>query len=131
MRDARQVEHRVVVGMRIEAGVIAERSLAAALARLDVAFEHDLGVRRHLEVDRDALDELDALAAEKAREHQLVEPLGHRRGRGIRRARDRGRARRPPAAACPAARRRDSAARHLCGAASACPSMRPSKTCMR
>ena len=50
-RDAGEVEHRVVVGLRIEAGVIAERPFAAPLARLDVALEHDVRARRHLEID--------------------------------------------------------------------------------
>ena len=83
-RDARQMEHRKIVGERIEAGVIAERPFAAPLARLDVAFEHDVRARRHLEIDRDRLHQLDAPAAEKPGEQQLVEPFGHRRRRRIR-----------------------------------------------
>ena len=41
----------------------------------DVALEDDLGVRGHLEVDRLAADELDGLAAQEPREHELVEVL--------------------------------------------------------
>ena len=99
-RHAGHVEDREVVGQRVEARVIAERPLAATLAGLDVALDHDLRVRRHLEVDRDGLDEVHARAPEEAREQQLVEPLGHRRGRGVghRRVRpDRHRHLEPPA----------------------------------
>ena len=90
------MEDGIVVGVRVEAGVIAERPLAAALAGLDVAFEDDLRVGRHFHVDRDALHELDAVAAKEPGEHQLVEPFGHRRRggireRGIRTERDRDR----------------------------------------
>ena len=81
MRDARDVEHRVVVRMRIETGVVAERSFAPALARIHVTLEDDLRVGRHLEVVRDALHELDALAAEKSGEQQFVEAFRHGRGR--------------------------------------------------
>jgi hypothetical protein len=48
--------------------VIAEGPLAPALAGLDVALEDDLGTGGHLEVHGDALDELDALAAQESRE---------------------------------------------------------------
>ena len=50
----------IVVRLRVEAGVIAERSLAPPLARLDVALEHDVRARRHFEIDGDALHHLDA-----------------------------------------------------------------------
>ena len=120
-RDARQVEHRIVVGERIEPGVIAERALAPALAGLDVAFEHDLRVGGHLEVDGDALDELDTLAAQGSRRASARRAPRASARSPNRRARDRARAPRPRAAASRAARRRDSAARHPCAAASACP----------
>ena len=60
LREARQMEHRIVVGLRIEAGVIAEGPFAPPLARLDVAFEHDVRARGHLEIDADAFHHLDA-----------------------------------------------------------------------
>jgi hypothetical protein len=78
-REAREMEHRVVVGLRVQPGVIAERPFASALARLHVAFEHDVRARRHLEIDGDALDQLDAPPREESTEQQLVESLGHRR----------------------------------------------------
>ena len=73
----------IVVRMRVEAGVIAERTFAPPLARLDVALQHDLRVGRDLEIDRHALDELDALPTQESGEHQLVETFGHRRRRRI------------------------------------------------
>ena len=56
----------------------------AELVLLDVSLEHDLGVRRHLEIDGDALDELDRLAAEEPGEHQLVDVLRQRRAGRVR-----------------------------------------------
>ncbi len=77
------MEDREVVGQRVEARVVAERALAAPLARLDVAFEHDVGLRRHLEVDRPRLHQLDPATREEPREQQLVEALRHGRGRRV------------------------------------------------
>ena len=77
----------IVVGMRIETGVIPERALAPPLARLDVSFEDDLRARRHLEIDGNAFDEIDALAAQEAGQQQLVETLRHGRGGGKRQGR--------------------------------------------
>jgi hypothetical protein len=57
------------------------------LVLVDVALEHDLGVRRDFEIVRLALDELDRLGAEEAREHELVDVLRQRRARGVRRDR--------------------------------------------
>jgi hypothetical protein len=76
----RQVKDRKIIGERVQPGVIAERPFAPALARLNVAFEHDLRVGRHFEIDGPALHQLDAALAEDAGEHQLVEPFRHRRG---------------------------------------------------
>ena len=49
----------VLVRQRVEAGVVAERAFGAQFAQLDIAFEHDLGIRRHFEVARLALHHLD------------------------------------------------------------------------
>ena len=69
------MEDRERLGGRVVAGVVAERALEGQVALLDVALEHDLRVRGHLEVDRLALDELDRLALEEAGEHELVDVL--------------------------------------------------------
>ena len=55
-----------------------------SLARLDIALENDLRIRRYLEIRGHALHQLDAPAREEAAEQQLVEPLRHRRGRAVR-----------------------------------------------
>ena len=68
---------------RVVAGVVAERPLGRQVALLDVALEHDLGVRGHLEVDRLRRHELDRLALEEAGEHELVDVLRQRRRRGV------------------------------------------------
>ena len=49
-RHRLDVEDRERLGRRVVAGVVAERALEAELVLLDVALEHDLRVRRHLEV---------------------------------------------------------------------------------
>ena len=59
LRDAGDVEHRVFVGQRIEAGVVAERPFGAQLAEFDVALEHDLGIGRELPDRGLALHHLD------------------------------------------------------------------------
>src|SRR6476659_8033721 len=50
----------------VVAGVVAERPFLADLVLLDVALEHDLGARGHLDSDADALHELDGRAAQEA-----------------------------------------------------------------
>ena len=56
------MEDRILVGLRIETGVIAEGPLAASLAWLDVAFEDDVGAGGHFEIHTDALHHLDSPA---------------------------------------------------------------------
>ena len=48
MRDAGDVEDRILVFERVEAGVIAEGALGAEFVQIDVAFEDDLGVAPEL-----------------------------------------------------------------------------------
>ena len=84
LRDARQMKDGKVVGLRIEARVIAERPLAAPLSRFDIAFEHDVRARRHFEIDRDALDQFDPAPRKKPAQQQFVEPFGHRRRGAVR-----------------------------------------------
>ena len=74
------MEHRVLAGERVVARVVAERPLLPALARGHPALQHDLGLRRHLEVARHAARELDAPAAEPAGEDDLVHAGRERRG---------------------------------------------------
>ncbi len=72
MRDGGNVHHRVIVGQRVIAGVIAERSLQMLLARIHVPLDDDFRIGRHFEWLRHTLDQLDRLAAQPAREHHLV-----------------------------------------------------------
>jgi hypothetical protein len=81
--EGREMKDRVVASQRIVARVVAERSLEAPLRRVDVAFEHDLGIGRHLDVDRAAADELDGASAQPAREDDLVHPGRQRRRRRV------------------------------------------------
>src|SRR5499425_1141518 len=80
--DGRDMEDRVRLFESVEAGVVAERPFDHSLRRVYVAFEHDLGGRRNLHVDRDAFDHLDRLFAKEACEDHLVEVVGQRQGRG-------------------------------------------------
>ncbi len=67
------MEDGVLVLERVEAGVVAEGAFAAQLAQFHVAFENDLGVGRHFEIDGLALDDLDGLAAQKTRDQKLFD----------------------------------------------------------
>ena len=72
MRDAGDMEDRIVIGQRIEAGVVAEWPFGAHLAQLDVALEHDLRVRGHLQIDGFALHQLDRRLAKKTGDDVLL-----------------------------------------------------------
>ena len=78
-RHALDVQHRERLDRRVEAGVVAERPLGQPLARLDVALQHDLRVRRHLQRHGQAVDHLDPLAAQEAGEQVLVDVARQRR----------------------------------------------------
>src|SRR3954469_8013177 len=86
-RHGSDVEDRERLGGGVVAGVVAERPLLADLVLLDVALEHDLGAGGHLDADADALDELDRVATQEARHHQLVDVLREGRARRVRRDR--------------------------------------------
>ena len=62
---------------RVEAGVVAEGAFGAQLAQLDVAFENDLGVGGHFEIDGFAFDDFDGLAAQEAGDEEFFD-LGRR-----------------------------------------------------
>src|SRR5512146_3227396 len=72
VRDAGEVEDWVIVGHRIEAGVVAKWALTAQLAQLDVAFKNDFGIRRHFKIDRFALHNLNRLAAQETSDQELL-----------------------------------------------------------
>ena len=84
VRDGRDVEDRVVVGEGVVARVVAERPLAAHLVRAHITLEDDLSRGRHLDVDRLALDHLDRLVAQEAREDHLVDVARQRCRRRVR-----------------------------------------------
>ena len=50
-RDRLDLQHRVHPARPVGAGIFAERRLGAPLDRADFAFQHDLGVGRHVERD--------------------------------------------------------------------------------
>ena len=79
--DGLHVQHRVVVGQGIVAGMVAERAFPPELAGVHPALDDDLGIRRHLQVVADAADHLHPLAPEEAGEHDLREE-GRQRRRG-------------------------------------------------
>ena len=69
----------IAVGQGVVAGVVAERPLHPRLLQVHVAFEDELGVGRHLQVDRAALHQIYRFAAQKAGEEHLVQHAGQRR----------------------------------------------------
>ena len=87
MCDAGDVKDRVLLLHRVKAGVIAERPLDAQLVQLHIAFENDLRMRRHFEIDRLALHQFDRPLAQKSRDDELL---------NLRRRRHNGRERESP-----------------------------------
>ena len=81
LRNAGDVEDRIVVRQRVVAGVVAERPFRAQFAQRDVALQHDLGVGRHFKIAGLALDHLDRTAAQETGDHHLVE-IGRQRQDG-------------------------------------------------
>ena len=77
MGDASEVEDGIEIFERVEAGVIAERALAAQFVEVDVAFEHNFARSRYLEVYGFALDQIDRRSAEKAGDQVFLD-LGRR-----------------------------------------------------
>ena len=67
------MEDRVLVGHRVEAGVVAEGAFGAQFAQLDVALQNDLGVGRDLQIDRLALDDFDRPAAQETGDEELLD----------------------------------------------------------
>ena len=64
----------------VMAGELAERSFFLFFIRLEKTFEHELGVRRHLQRHGFAIDDLERLAANRPRHRQLVDAEGKRTG---------------------------------------------------
>ena len=69
------------LGQRVVAGVVAERPfLAQRLARVNVAFDDEVGVGRHFQVVGLALDQLDGFLAQVTGEEEFIQAIGQRRG---------------------------------------------------
>ena len=128
-RHSADAEDRELLGVRVVARVVAERPLDADVVLRDGALEDDLGVRRHLEVDRLALHELDLVATQEAGHHQLVDVVRERRADASRPSPGRARARRRPGSCRlpPREGLRD----RPCASASACTWSGRRSTCMR
>ena len=83
---------------RVEAGVVAERTLRQPLAGLHPALQHHLGVGRHLQRHAEAVHHLHSFALQEAGEQVLVDVGRQRRAGGVghrRRAAERDRHRQP------------------------------------
>ena len=76
------MEDGVRVGQRVVAGVVAEGALGAQLLGVHVAFQHDLGVGRHLDIHRLALDHLHRLLADESGHQHLVDAFRQRQRSG-------------------------------------------------
>ena len=83
VRDRGDMEHRVHIGQRIVAGMVAEWALHSVLRRIDLSFYDDLRVFRHLQVHGLRLDQVHGLFAEETGEQHLVDSGRKRRGCGI------------------------------------------------
>ena len=84
VRDAGDVEDGILLFHGVEAGVVAEGALGAQLVELHVAFEDDLGMRGHFEIDGLALHQLDRLLAQESGDDELLDlrRRGHDGGEG-------------------------------------------------
>ena len=95
-RDRRHL-HEGVVFLQVDVAVrLAERRLGLQQFGVDQALDHDLGFRRHQQVDGPGPHHVDRAAGQRARDRQLVEILRHllhRRVGDRRRAADHDRAR--------------------------------------
>ena len=80
MRDGRDVKDRKSIGGCIKARVIAERAFHLLLVRINVTFDHNLGIRGRFDRLADALHEFDRLAAQIAGQQILVDVRWQRRG---------------------------------------------------
>ena len=78
---AGHVEHRVLVGERVEPGVVPERTFGPQLAQFHIALEHDLGLGRNFEIAGSALHHLDRATPQEPRHQHLVE-IGRQRKNG-------------------------------------------------
>ena len=74
-------KHREALHFVVVAGVVAERPFVGVLAGLQMAFQHELGTGRHLQVGAQAFHQLGARAAQQAGEAVLAERVRHRRHR--------------------------------------------------
>src|ERR1039457_6224155 len=72
VRDAGNVEHRILVFQRVEAGVVAEGPLGAKFVKIDVAFEDDLGSGRNFEVNGLAFHQFDRLLPQESGDDVLL-----------------------------------------------------------
>ena len=80
----RQVKHRIIVGQRVVAGVVAERPFPPRLLEVHVPFEHELGVRRDLKATVLQLHHVHRFAAQEPGERHLVDGPRHRGGGCVR-----------------------------------------------
>src|SRR6266545_292877 len=69
------MEHGIILDGSVITSVIAERSLRAQLARLDIPFQDKVNVRWYLKVDRLAANEVDGFSSQKTGEEKLVQPV--------------------------------------------------------
>ena len=83
MRDGRDVKHRIRLGQRVIASVIAERPFVAQrFGRVNVTFDDEIGVGGDFEVIGLALHEFDGFFAEITGEEEFIQSVRHRRGGG-------------------------------------------------
>ena len=83
--DGRHVKQRVLILQSVEPRVIPKWPFDnPRFIRVDVALQNKLCIRRNLETDRDALDDILALVAQKTRQAVLVDARHGRNRRGRR-----------------------------------------------
>src|SRR5580704_12915771 len=76
VRDAGDVENRVLIVERIKSGVIAKRTFDAEFIEVDVAFENDFCVGGNFQIDGLALYEFHGLLTEESGDDELFDVGG-------------------------------------------------------
>src|SRR5437764_1484389 len=73
MSDAGDVEDGIIISEAVETGMVAEWTLGAQLVETHIAFEDDLGVSGHFEIDGLAFHQLDGLLPQEAGDDELFD----------------------------------------------------------
>src|SRR5262249_34714803 len=79
--DRGQMENGIVFDGSVKTRVITKRSFRMRLPRLNIAFQNEINVCRHIQLDRCAPNMLDGFPSQKSGKQQLAQAIAQWRGR--------------------------------------------------